>query len=100
MRISSDIDGDTMRLTLVGDFDMGGVAEFRKAVHEPEDQWQRVVIEMSDVAFMDSSGLQELLRVHERVREMGRELVISRPSVAVLRLLELTGVDSHFVVHE
>jgi anti-anti-sigma factor len=49
---------------------------------------------------MDSSGLQELLRFQQRIREMGRELVLSRPSVAVLRLLELTGVDSHFTVRE
>ena len=52
------------------------------------------------MAFMDSSGLQELLHFQERVREMGRELVLSHPSVAVLRLLELTGVDSHFTVRE
>ena len=100
MRITTNIDGDALRLTLAGEFDMGEVAYFRKAVQEPEDRWQRVVIEMSDVAFMDSSGLQELLHFQERVKEMGRELVLSRPSVAVLRLLELTGVDSLFTVHE
>ena len=100
MRITTDIDGDTLRLTLAGEFDMGEIPYFRKAVQEPDAPWQRVVVEMSDVAFMDSSGLQELLHFQERVNELGRELVIARPSVAVLRLLELTGVDSHFTVRE
>ena len=100
MRINKEIEGDTLRLTLAGEFDMGEVAAFRKAVQEVEEPWRRVVIEMRDVAFMDSSGLQELLHVQRRVSEMGRELVLSQPSVAVLRLLELTGVDSHFTVRE
>ena len=100
MKIKTEIEEDTLRVTLVGEFDLSQVAYFRKAVQGPEESWQRIVIDMSDVAFMDSSGLQELLHVRERVGEMGRELVISQPSVAVLRLLELTGVDSHFVVRE
>jgi anti-sigma B factor antagonist len=100
VRITTAIDGETLRLTLAGEFDMGEVAYFRKAIQKPDDSWRRVVVEMSDVAFMDSSGLQELLHFQERVTEMGRELVLSQPSVAVLRLLELTGVDSHFTVSE
>ena len=100
MKINTEIEDGTLRLTLAGEFDMGEVAYFRKAIQGPDESWQRVVVEMRDVAFMDSSGLQELLHFQERVREMGRELVLSRPSVAVLRLLELTGVDSHFTVRE
>ena len=59
---------------------MGEVAYFRKAVQGPEEPWQRIVIDMGDVAFMDSSGLQELLHFRERVREMGRELVSRGPA--------------------
>ena len=100
MKINSKIEDGTLRLTLAGEFDMGEVAYFRKAVQEPDESWEQVVLELSDVAFMDSSGLQELLHFQQRVAEMGRELVLSHPSVAVLRLLELTGVDSHFTVRE
>ena len=100
MKINTEIEDGTLRVTLAGEFDMGEIPYFRKALQELEEPWERVVVEMSDVAFMDSSGLQELLNFQERIREMGRELVLSHPSVAVLRLLELTGVDSHFTVRE
>ena len=100
MRIQTEIEDGTVRLTLAGEFDMGEVPDFRTAIQELEEPWELVVIEMSDVAFMDSSGLQELLHFQQHVREMGRDLLLSKPSVAVLRLLELTGVDSHFTVRE
>ena len=100
MKINAEIEGGTVRLTLAGEFDMGEVPDFRQAIQELEEPWGEVVIDMADVAFMDSSGLQELLHFQQQVRELGRELVLSRPSVAVLRLLELTGVDSHFTVRE
>ena len=55
-----------------------------------------MVIDVSDVAFMDSSGLQELVRLDNRARERGLEVVLARPSVPVMRLLELTGLEQHF----
>ena len=100
MRIHTEIDGDTLQVGLEGEFDMGGVATFRIALDKAPEPWQRVVIDLEEITFMDSSGLQELLHLNDAVRERGRELVLAHPSVPVLRLLELTGVDSHFIVRE
>jgi anti-sigma B factor antagonist len=96
LKIETNTDGDTLYVSLSGEFDMGSVAAFRKGVEDEPDPWKRVVIDMSDLAFMDSSGLQELVRLDNRARERGLEVVIARPSVPVLRLLELTGLGQHF----
>jgi anti-sigma B factor antagonist len=96
LNIHTEVDGDTLEVTLSGEFDMGSVAAFRAALEKTPEPWKRAVIEMSDVVFMDSSGLQELLRVNNRAREQDREVVLARPSVPVVRLLELTGLETHF----
>ena len=58
----------------------------------------RVVLELAGVEFMDSSGLEVLLSCHGRAQQAGTGLVLRRPSRRVSRLLELTGLRSHFVI--
>jgi anti-anti-sigma factor len=98
LKIDTQTAGDTLNVTLAGEFDMGSVAAFRAAVEEAVEPWRRVVIDMSDVGFMDSSGLQELVRLDNRARERGLEVIIAKPSLPVTRLLELTGLGAHFNV--
>jgi anti-sigma B factor antagonist len=100
LKIDTAAEGDTLHATLAGEFDMGGVSAFRKAVEDEPEPWQRAEIDMHDVVFMDSSGLQELLRLNNRARERGLEVVIVRPSVPVMRLLELTGLESQFTTRD
>jgi anti-sigma B factor antagonist len=98
LKIDTEAEGDTLKVTLSGEFDMGAVAAFRAAVEDAPDPWKRAEVDMNDVVFMDSSGLQELLRFNNRARERDLEVVIARPSVPVMRLLELTGLESHFAI--
>ena len=100
LNIETEIDGDTLNLTLSGEFDMGSVPAFRSTVEGEQPPWRRIVIELGDVGFMDSSGLQELVRVNNRARELGREMVLAQPSQPVRRLLELTGLDTQFTVSD
>ena len=100
LKIDTVAAGDTLHVTLAGEFDMGSVPTFRKAVEDEPEPWERAEIDMQDVVFMDSSGLQELLRLNNRARERDLEVVIRRPSVPVMRLLELTGLESHFTIRD
>ena len=56
----------------------------------------RVVLDLSDVSFIDSSGLRVLIALAGRADEQGRPLVLDRPSPAVARLLEITGLVELF----
>jgi anti-sigma B factor antagonist len=51
-----------------------------------------VVIDLSEVAFIDSSGLRVLVEAHQRAEAEARRLVLSGPSRQVLRLLEISGL--------
>ena len=52
-----------------------------------------VVADVSEVEFMDSTMLREVLRAHRSLEEAGARLVVAGAQPAVTRLLELTGTD-------
>ncbi len=59
-----------------------------------------VVLDVHGIEFIDSSGLRVLVEAHQRASSAGRSLVIHRPSVAVKRLLEISGLSEHLTVTE
>lgn len=49
-------------------------------------------VDMADIEFCDSSGLNALLKLRRLFDAVGRDLRITRPSEQVARLLALTGL--------
>lgn len=58
----------------------------------------RVVVDMSGVEFCDSTGMNVLLSCLRQVRERGGELELSAPRPAVMKILQVTGLDSVFTI--
>lgn len=58
-----------------------------------------IVLDMSGVEFMDSSGLSVLVGEHQRRSDVAQQLTVTDPSVAVQRLLELVGLRELLVDH-
>ena len=53
-----------------------------------------LVVDMTRTRFCDSSGLHTLIAAHKRAGAEGREMLLVIPSVAVLRVFALTGMDT------
>jgi anti-sigma B factor antagonist len=58
-----------------------------------------VVVDLTPVAFMDSTGLSVLLAAHKRARADGGRVRLVCPAGPVLRVLRLTGMDKVLSVH-
>jgi anti-sigma B factor antagonist len=58
----------------------------------------RVVIDMSDVDFCDSTGMNVLLSALRQARERGGDLELAAPRSAIVKLLQVTGLDAVFTV--
>ena len=60
----------------------------------------RVVVDLSECTFIDSSGIHALLRAGFIAQERGTTLVLRSPGPGILRLLDLVGLDGEapFVV--
>jgi anti-sigma B factor antagonist len=54
----------------------------------------RVVLDLSGLTFIDSSGIAELLHTRGRLASKGDEPLFVNPSPRVGRILELTGLSS------
>ena len=52
-----------------------------------------VCVDLTDVTFMDSSGLGVLLRAHKRAAERNVELMIANAAPNVMKVLEITNLD-------
>lgn len=72
--------------TVRGEIDIATADELSAALDDVAAE-ERVVVDLSAVDFMDSSGLAVLLRQSMRRRDAGGALQIRRPSESVGRLL-------------
>ena len=67
--------------------------DFRKVdLPQPEGPI-RAVMDLSDIDFMDSSGLGLILGRYNRLRGLGAELVLENPTLPIEKILCLAGVE-------
>ncbi|MEP6599400.1 MAG: STAS domain-containing protein [Actinomycetota bacterium] len=59
-----------------------------------------VVVDLSQVAFLDSTGLGTLVESLKQAEELGGTLQIAGPQDRVLKLFRITGLDSVFAIHD
>ncbi len=83
----------SLEVALGGELDMAAAFKLEPAVEHllAADDVQALVLDLADVAFVDSAGLGAILAIHERTHRAGIGIAITRPSDPVRRLLELTG---------
>ena len=95
LRIRIDRSSDRECVALLGELDIFTARSLEDAVLglEPAKPGL-VVIDLTGVSFIDSTGLSVLLTASERAREQGRRLVVVRPPLPALRVFTLTRVDA------
>ncbi|MGC5016458.1 STAS domain-containing protein [Streptosporangium sp. DT93] len=93
---SPDVPGGRAEITVYGDLDRAAGAELRRMLTGIAAT--TVELDLARVVFLDCAGARALLGADEHLRGQGRELIVLRPSDAVLRLLELLGFASHLVI--
>lgn len=79
-----------------GEVDADNRDELGATVLDDSERASKVVLDLSGLTFIDSSGIGELLRINQVVTERGQEFAIVNPSEQVMRILEMTGLTAHF----
>ena len=89
-----NLDGDTPYSVCrpVGDIDAYSVGQFRESLGELTDV-SHLLIDLSEVPFMDSAGLGALIGGIRRTRENDGKVVVACKEPALVRLLHTTGFD-------
>jgi len=101
MPLSIDVERDdrTRVLVLRGDLDAATASQLRECLVEVIDEGTRIVIDMEALDFLDSAGLGILVGGLKRARTYGGELELVCSSRAVLKPIEITGLDRVFTIH-
>jgi anti-sigma B factor antagonist len=81
-------------VTLLGELDISTAGPLEDNLQRIEaDEPRLLVIDLSRLDFMDSTGLRILISADQRARADGRRCVLIRGNDIVQRVLRLTGLD-------
>jgi anti-anti-sigma factor len=90
-------DDSVLTITLEGELDLAAVPELEDAIAEAlTGREPLIVLDLADLAFIDSTGLRLLLGLRGAVGERGGRLLLARVSDPVRRLLHITGLVEWF----
>jgi anti-anti-sigma factor len=92
LSISYVRDGDTHRVRAVGELDIATVEILEKAVLDVEDGARVIVLDLSGLSFIDSTGLRLMINLTERYAAEANRLQVIAGSPAVERLLDIAGL--------
>lgn len=94
--ISVAVQGTTTTISVRGEWDLAGKRTMQDAIaHVLERSPERVVLDLSGLSFLDSSGVHSVLGLEKRSAEQNVRLVIVPGSRAVQRPFEVLGlIDS------
>src|SRR5947209_20163699 len=90
--VDSSLQGDTSVLALTGELDLASTPTLERELEAVEAAGAtKILIDLAGVGFMDSTGLQALLRARERaMTQEGIQLSLRRGPHQVQRVFELT----------
>jgi anti-anti-sigma factor len=87
-------EGDAALVVPVGDLDSSTASSLDRAIQEALDEGaRRVVLDLAGVEYVDSRGLDLLIRATERATGAGAELVLRRANRQLRRARELIDTE-------
>lgn len=92
---SGAVDGASI-IVIDGELDLASAPHLVEATTSLAEGREPVILDLSSVTFVDSSGVRALLDVERIVGDKGRRLALFRPGVGVTRLLDLVDLRSRF----
>jgi HptB-dependent secretion and biofilm anti anti-sigma factor len=96
-RIFSD-DGKQLTIVLDEKFDFGKVQDFRNAYENHSEELTRIVIDLSQTEYMDSSALGMLLNMQKIMSARVKEFSIINCRPQVLKILQISRFDKKFII--
>lgn len=94
LTIASARDGVTHTISVAGELDLATADAVQVALERAESSdAEAIVLDLSGLTFMDSTGVRLLVEAHARSQGDSNRLVLVRGSKPVQRVLKLSGVD-------
>lgn len=95
---ATDTDG-TIRIEVHGNLDAQSASGLREQVRTlvADTSGQRIILDMSQVPFMDSTGLAALISGLKAVRQHEGWMALANVTPGVMRIFQITLLDRAFI---
>ena len=101
MQIATTPGSDRYVITVSGEVDLATSPELDNAIIDAiESGTSSLAIDLTDVSFMDSSGLGVIVRGLKRCREADKDLDLVITNERVLKVFGITGLDQVIPIHD
>lgn len=95
--IDSQKEGDALVVTVQGELDLATAPALRERLSQAvEGGESSVVLDLSGLRFLDSTGLRVLIETHHRLAEGDGSLVLRGVADTTARVLEIAGLTEMF----
>jgi len=99
MEINSSEQGNVKVIAISGEVDLSTSPRVRDALLECILGSQAVVVDLSQVAYIDSSGVASLVEAFQNAKSRGQTFTLANVGETPLRVLKLARLDQVFVIH-
>ena len=97
--VTADDRGDSVHLRLSGELDISTAPKVEDELARVEpNRPELIVLDLTDLAFMDSTGLRLLIAADTRARQQGRRLLIVKGPEAVQRVFRITRLEERLEI--
>jgi anti-anti-sigma factor len=94
LKMRSEREGEIHTICLIGELDLATADDVEAELKRVETtDASAIVLDLSELTFMDSTGVRLLVTAHARSRADADRLTLLRGRPAVQRVMELSGVD-------
>ncbi len=99
IKFDKRVEGDKVIISINGEIDAYHSAEVKKYLKDSLlENAKKIVIDMSNVNYIDSAGLGSLVAVFKDARLAEKELILASLKQTVMRIFEMTRLDRVFKI--
>jgi anti-anti-sigma factor len=99
LQVETSTEGDQLVLLLDGELDPHTAPLLRDRIDQAlADNTTTLVLDVSGLRFIDSSGLRVIIGAHKDMAGRGGRLVLRSPTETTRRLLDITGLVDHLEI--
>lgn len=95
MKIHSDYRNRILYMRLSGEMDEHNASSARRTADRLADDYaqsERAVVDLSEISFMDSTGIGFLIGRYKKFQRYGIPMYVTNPSLSTDKILQMSGV--------
>lgn len=91
---------DSVVISFSGDIDLEFSGDVRTILMESAPRGRSIIVDLSGVEVIDSSGIASLLEAFQNARKKGKAFIIAAVNPSVMRVFKLARLETVFAIED